>query len=105
MSKDYTSTSWDLSDLFTAADSPQMKAAFADLDIQTAAFEARRAQLAANISETEFFVILQQIGVSDARRQPRRCVCILEFLWEYPGPGGPGISGARRPVPHRPAEP
>lgn len=61
MSTTYVSTSWDLSDLFTTADSPQMQAAFADLDAQTAALETRRSQLVSGISESEFLEILQQM--------------------------------------------
>ncbi len=57
----YTPSRWSLADLFSAQDSPEMQAAFADLDAQAAAFEERRSQLAAEIPVADFLEIARQL--------------------------------------------
>lgn len=53
----YTQSPWSLSDLFPAQDSPEMKAAFADLEVKVAAFEKRREQLSADLAVKDFLAI------------------------------------------------
>jgi oligoendopeptidase F len=60
MTLTYTPTRWSLSDLFPAADSPEMQAAFNQLEAEVTAFESRRDQLAATISIADFMAIAQQ---------------------------------------------
>jgi oligoendopeptidase F len=54
MTQTYTQSRWSLADLFSAQDSPEMQAAFADLEAGVAAFEARRAELTPTISVEQF---------------------------------------------------
>lgn len=54
MAKNYTQKRWSLVDLFPAADSPEMKAAFEKLETETAAFEKMRPLLTDKISQKEF---------------------------------------------------
>ncbi len=70
MSTPYTLSAWSLSDLYPAADSPQMQSAFNDLEAQVAAFEERRSQLNAQLTSAEFLAILQQL--EHLNRQARR---------------------------------
>lgn len=54
----YTQARWSLSDLFPAADSPQLLAAFARLEAEVGTFEAWRPRLALDITPKEFLEIL-----------------------------------------------
>jgi oligoendopeptidase F len=54
----YPQARWSLDDLFPAQNSPEMKAALADLESQVAAFEARREQLTPEIAADEFLEIV-----------------------------------------------
>jgi oligoendopeptidase F len=60
MTLTYTLTRWSLSDLFPAAESPEMKAAFTQLEADVAVFEGRRAQLKPDISTADFMAIARQ---------------------------------------------
>ena len=60
MTLTYTPTRWSLSDLFPAQESPEMKAAFTQLEADVAEFEGRRAQLKPDISTADFMAIAQQ---------------------------------------------
>ncbi|HSF80191.1 MAG TPA: M3 family oligoendopeptidase [Anaerolineales bacterium] len=61
MSVTYTKTRWSLADLFPAHEGPQMEAAFADLESRVAAFEGRREQLSADISQQDFLEIVGEM--------------------------------------------
>lgn len=58
---EYTQSSWSLSDLFPSHDSPEMQAAFAELEERTTSFEALRLTLSANITTADFLMALHQI--------------------------------------------
>ncbi len=50
----YTQSPWSLSDLFTAHDSPEMKAGFDELDVKVVEFEALRPSLSSDVPEEAF---------------------------------------------------
>ena len=60
MTQTYTLSPWSLNDLFTAHDSPEMKAAFEKLDAGVAALEARRPELSPDISVETFLDLIRQ---------------------------------------------
>jgi oligoendopeptidase F len=55
----YKQTSWSLSDLFPAHDSPEMKAAFDELDVKVVEFETLRPSLSAVLPEGAFLDAIQ----------------------------------------------
>jgi oligoendopeptidase F len=57
----YTLSRWDLSELFSARDGEDMQAALAELERMAAAFEARRAQLSAQISVQDFLSLVTDL--------------------------------------------
>jgi oligoendopeptidase F len=57
----YTLAPWSLADLFPAHDSPQMKAAFDELEVQVSAFESSRPRLSAGIESGEFLDLVRQL--------------------------------------------
>jgi oligoendopeptidase F len=57
----YKLSPWSLSDLFSGSDDPQMQAAFDELEKRTAAFEAHRSELKAEIEARTFLLILAEI--------------------------------------------
>ena len=61
MTLPYTQTRWSLDDLFTAQDSPQMQAAFDNLDAQVAAFEDNREKLSSEMSTDEMMEVVRQL--------------------------------------------
>ncbi len=61
MSKPIESTAWSLADLYPSHDSPEMQAAFADIEAQISAFEALRPDLKADISVQAFLKAIQQL--------------------------------------------
>ena len=61
MTPPYTQTRWSLDDLFTAQDSPEMKAAFDELDAKVSAFEANREKLSSQMSSAELMEIVHQL--------------------------------------------
>jgi oligoendopeptidase F len=63
MTQPYTQTRWSLDDLFTAQDSPQMKAAFDELDVKVGAFEANREKLSTKMSPEDLMEIVRQLEV------------------------------------------
>jgi oligoendopeptidase F len=58
--KTYTQSPWSLSDLFPSHDSPEMEAAFSELESQVASFETLRSQLTNNIPEAPFLDLLHR---------------------------------------------
>lgn len=60
MSLNYTLSRWSLSDLFPANDSPEMKAAFDQLESGVTVFEKRRLQLNGEISQADFMDIIRE---------------------------------------------
>ena len=60
MTLTYTPTRWSLSDLFPASDSPEMQAAFDQLEAEVTTFENRREQLTPTISTADFMAIARQ---------------------------------------------
>jgi oligoendopeptidase F len=52
---------WSLSDLFTAQDSPEMKAAFDELDEKVVEFEAIRPILSAEMADEVFLDVIYQL--------------------------------------------
>ena len=60
MTPTYTPTRWSLSDLFSASDSPEMQAAFSQLDAEVTEFESQRLQLVSTISSADFMAIARQ---------------------------------------------
>lgn len=63
MTLPYTLSRWSLADLFPSHDSPQVNAAFDELDAQVSAFEAHRARLSPAIAPQEFMEIVRQLEV------------------------------------------
>lgn len=61
MTKSIESTAWSLADLYPSHDSPEMQAAFADMEAQLSAFEALRPSLKADISAQAFLKAVQQL--------------------------------------------
>jgi oligoendopeptidase F len=59
--KTYQQTRWSKADLFPAPDSPELEAAFTQLESLTAAFEKRREQLVESIDSATFLSILKEI--------------------------------------------
>ena len=57
----YKQSPWSLSDLFPAQDSPEMKAAFDELDDKVIVFEALRPNLSADITEEVFMEAINQL--------------------------------------------
>jgi oligoendopeptidase F len=58
--KTYTQSPWSLSDLFPSHDSPEMEAAFSELESQVASFETLRSQLTNDIPEAAFLDLLHR---------------------------------------------
>lgn len=61
MTKTYTQQAWSLADLFPAADSPELKEAFKELEISAAALESKRPLLTDKISQKEFLDIISEL--------------------------------------------
>ncbi len=61
MTLPYTLSRWSLADLFPASESPQMAAAFDELDALVSAFETRRAQLSSEITVSNFLDVVRQL--------------------------------------------
>jgi len=61
MSTSYSLTAWSLADLFPASDSPEMQAAFTELETEVAGFESNRDRLASDLSTGEFLPIIKQL--------------------------------------------
>ncbi len=57
----YSQAGWSLDELFPAHNSPEMKAALADLEAQVAAFEACREQLNPEIAADDFLEIVAEL--------------------------------------------
>ena len=57
----FTQSPWSLEDLFPDQDSPEMKAAFDDLDVKVVEFEALRPGLSASISVEDFLNVIRQL--------------------------------------------
>jgi len=57
----YNLSSWSLSDLFPSQDSPEMKAAFDELDVKVVEFEALRPGLSAGMTTAAFMDAVQQL--------------------------------------------
>ncbi len=57
----YTQSHWSLSDLFPAHDSPEMKAAFDELDVMVVEFEALRPRLSEGIAVDVFLDLIQRL--------------------------------------------
>jgi oligoendopeptidase F len=61
MSQVYSQSPWRLTDLFPSHDSPEMKAAFADLDTLVTAFEALRPTLTAELTTDAFLTAIRKL--------------------------------------------
>ena len=57
----YTQSKWSLADLFPTQDSPEMKAAFDELDIKVIEFEALRPSLSPTMSADDFLNVIRQL--------------------------------------------
>ena len=57
----YIQSTWSLADLFPAHDSPEMKAAFDELDVKVIEFEALRSSLSAEIPPEAFLNVIHQL--------------------------------------------
>lgn len=57
----YKQTSWELTDLFPAIDSPELEGAFTNLETKVAAFEGHRSILAADISTSKFISLVKDM--------------------------------------------
>ena len=57
----YEISRWSLADLFPAYDSEEMKAGFAAVESRVADFESQRENLDAEISNTDFMVLIHQV--------------------------------------------
>jgi oligoendopeptidase F len=74
----YTLTRWSLVDLFPGHDSPELEAAFKELDTKVAAFEEGRSKLAAGIPAGEFMDMIHQM---DAITRLIYRVYVFAGLW------------------------
>ena len=54
----YKQTSWELTDLFPAIDSPELEGSFTDLEASVTAFEAHRSDLTSAISTGAFMSLV-----------------------------------------------
>jgi oligoendopeptidase F len=61
MTETYTLSRWSLADLFSAKDSPEMQVAFTEMEAGVADFEARRLELAPDISEKRFLDLVRRL--------------------------------------------
>jgi oligoendopeptidase F len=61
MTTTYTQTTWSLSPLFPAQESPEMEAAFTDLENLVAAFETHRMDLSPEISAEDFMGMIHEL--------------------------------------------
>jgi oligoendopeptidase F len=61
MTNPYSLSAWKLDDLFSAADSPEMQTALAELEATTGAFENHRDRLSSEIESNEFLAIVQDL--------------------------------------------
>jgi oligoendopeptidase F len=61
MTVPFTQTAWSLTDLFPSQDSPEMEAAFADLEAQVADFEKGRQELSPSIAPDAFMQFVQRL--------------------------------------------
>jgi oligoendopeptidase F len=61
MTETFTQTRWSLADLFTAQDSPEMQAAFDQMEAGVAEFEALRPELKPEIAEERFLDLVQRL--------------------------------------------
>jgi oligoendopeptidase F len=61
MTQTYTQSRWSLKDLFPAQDSPEMQAAFAELEEGVASFETRRAELTPELPAERFLDLIRQL--------------------------------------------
>ena len=61
MTNTYTQKAWSLDSLYPSPDGPEIKAAFKDLETQTAAFEKKRPLLTDKISQAELVTIIEAL--------------------------------------------
>lgn len=61
MTINYTQKRWSLADIYPSADGPEMKAAFADLDAKSSAFEKMRLMLTVSISAADFMTAVKAL--------------------------------------------
>lgn len=61
METSFKTSPWSLSDLFLASDSPEMAAAFRELEQQVESFEKKRDLLRPNISDVEFLSLVKDL--------------------------------------------
>ncbi|MEN6572469.1 MAG: M3 family oligoendopeptidase [Anaerolineaceae bacterium] len=61
MTINYTQKRWSLADIYPSADGPEMKAAFADLDAKSSAFEKMRPMLTVSISAADFMTAVKAL--------------------------------------------
>jgi oligoendopeptidase F len=61
----FTQTHWSLADLFASHDSPDMRAAFDELERGVVEFEAQRAKLSKDVALDDFLAIAQQLEAID----------------------------------------
>lgn len=61
MAQTYTQSRWSLNNLFPAQDSPEMQAAFAELEEGVASFETRRAELTPELSAERFLDLIRHL--------------------------------------------
>lgn len=59
--KTYTQKAWSLADLFPAADSPELKNAFKELETRAGELEKKRPLLTEKISQSEFLAIINEL--------------------------------------------
>ena len=57
----YSQKRWSLASLYPAYNSPEMKAAYKELETLTAAFEKKRRLLTDKISQSEFMTMIQEL--------------------------------------------
>jgi oligoendopeptidase F len=61
MTVPFTQTAWSLTDLFPSQDSPEMEAAFADLETQVSDFEQGRQELSSGIAPDAFMQFVERL--------------------------------------------
>jgi len=77
-SKPYAQKNWSLAALYPAANSPEMKEAFKELETKTAALEKKRPLLTEKISQQEFMTMIRELEILS--RIARRVASYAE-LW------------------------
>ena len=101
----YTIKKWKLDELFPGFDSPELQAAFDNVEEQVASFEGVRGKLKPDMDADNFLEVVRASEADDAHRQPHLCVRRAFLRRRYAGPDRAKSAGTRTAVRGRDAEP